>query len=225
MEPISELAMVGSNVASGEQVDFTGSNANGLEGALISNTAQLGLWIFLATVTMLFAGFTSAYLVRQTTGSDWQPIPLPPILWLNTVLLISSSVTMELARSQQRWRENAFKGWLSATTVLGVAPCHVDRGGIEGGEIGHDAAPPPFGHRRRRLRKGVPPDHLRARAAKVHAAHAEFLLVLDSEENDRARQPRLGRSRSPARLRHASWPSTGRWSRATGSRRSTASSS
>jgi len=114
------------------------------------NTAQLGLWVFLATVTMLFAGFTSAYLVRQA-GSDWQPIPLPPILWFNTAALLLSSLTLEVGRA---WRQTknpksqirnpkqiqnlnvptvsdfdirisnfpeGVKGWLLATTLLGVA--------------------------------------------------------------------------------------------------------
>ena len=31
---------------------------------------RLGLWLFLATVTMLFAAFTSAYIVRRS-GHDW----------------------------------------------------------------------------------------------------------------------------------------------------------
>lgn len=85
--------------------------------ALSVDTAELGLWMFLASVTMLFAGFTSAYLVRQTTGSDWQPMPLPAVLWLNTVLLGASSVTIERARRA----EASSTGWLLATAALGVA--------------------------------------------------------------------------------------------------------
>ena len=93
-------------------VFFGGNSRNDLVGALHVNSAQLGLWVFLATVSMLFAGFTSAYLVRQA-GSDWQPIPLPPILWFNTALLLLSSLTMEVGRAQQRQRRrNALKGWL-----------------------------------------------------------------------------------------------------------------
>jgi len=39
-------------------------------------SARLGLWIFLGTVTMLFAGFTRAYLVRQA-GPGWAAAPAP----------------------------------------------------------------------------------------------------------------------------------------------------
>src|SRR4051812_27587073 len=36
---------------------------------------KLGLWLFLATVTMLFAAFTSAYIVRRS-GTDWRAVAL-----------------------------------------------------------------------------------------------------------------------------------------------------
>jgi hypothetical protein len=42
--------------------------------------AQFGLWAFLGTVTMMFIGFTSAYIVRRT-GMDWRPLPAPALLF------------------------------------------------------------------------------------------------------------------------------------------------
>ncbi len=98
-----------------------GQGGSSEEGAALPlGTGQLGLWAFLATVTMLFAGFTSAILVRRA-ASDWQPIPLPGLLWLNTALLFSSSLTMERVRGlarQERWK--ALRMWLLVTAVLGV---------------------------------------------------------------------------------------------------------
>jgi len=52
---------------------------------------------FLATVVMLFAGFTSAFLIRRT-GSDWQPVALPRLAYANTLVLVAASVLLELAR-------------------------------------------------------------------------------------------------------------------------------
>ena len=78
-------------------------------------SARLGLWIFLGTVTMLFAGFTSAYLVRQA-GPDWQPLPRPPILWVNTGVLLLSSVLLEIGRR----RSASMRRWVSGATALGV---------------------------------------------------------------------------------------------------------
>ncbi len=46
------------------------------------HAVQFGVWCFLATVTMLFAAFSSSYIVRQS-GADWTPTPLPSVLWFN----------------------------------------------------------------------------------------------------------------------------------------------
>ena len=81
---------------------------------------QLGTWIFLATVTMLFAAFCSAYVIRRA-GAGWTPIAMPLVLWLNTALLVGSSLTLEAARSAGR-REGATGAprWVLATTGLGL---------------------------------------------------------------------------------------------------------
>ena len=84
-------------------------------------TAQLGLWMFLATVTMLFAAFTSAYLVRQG-GDDWRRVELPPILWVSTLVLAGSSVAVEHARQsaeRRRWRDASAA--MATALALGVA--------------------------------------------------------------------------------------------------------
>src|SRR5262249_47737234 len=60
------------------------------ERTLREDQIRLGLWMFLGTVTMLFAAFTSAYIVRRS-GSDWHQVALPSILWLNTAVLAASS--------------------------------------------------------------------------------------------------------------------------------------
>jgi cytochrome c oxidase subunit 3 len=60
-------------------------------------SAETLLVAFLATVVMLFAGFTSAFLIRRT-GSDWQPVALPGLAYANTLVLVAASVLLELAR-------------------------------------------------------------------------------------------------------------------------------
>lgn len=62
--------------------------------------ASTGMWVVLASITMTFAAFTSALIVRQGGSSDWKHLTLPPILYLNTLVLIVSSVTLEAARRQ-----------------------------------------------------------------------------------------------------------------------------
>src|ERR1043166_5260359 len=62
---------------------------------------QLGLWILLAVIVMLFAGLSSAYIVLRG-APDWQNIQIPSILWLNTAVLLASSATMAAARRSFR---------------------------------------------------------------------------------------------------------------------------
>ncbi len=73
----------------------------------------LGLLAFMASVVMLFSAFTAAYLVRRG-GTDWQPIALPWLLWVNTAVLAASSVAIELARRRGR-------AWSVATGGFGLA--------------------------------------------------------------------------------------------------------
>jgi cytochrome c oxidase subunit 3 len=65
---------------------------------------RVGLWIFLAVITSLFGLFVSAYYMRLTghhgsgPATDWISLSEPPVLWLNTLLLIAASVAMQAAR-------------------------------------------------------------------------------------------------------------------------------
>ena len=107
--------------------------------------ARLGLLVALTPVLMLFVSFTSAYVVRQGLPSldprtatlirDWIPVTLPKLLLINTLVLVLSSVFMELARRQTRSQaglvsvaipervsasERMSVPWLSLTLVLGL---------------------------------------------------------------------------------------------------------
>jgi cytochrome c oxidase subunit 3 len=64
---------------------------------ILGDPDRFGLLAFLGTLTMMFIGLTSAYLVRQT-ASDWRSLPAPRILWWNTAALVLSSVALEGAR-------------------------------------------------------------------------------------------------------------------------------
>jgi len=62
--------------------------------------ASTGIWVGVFAISMTFAAFTSALIVRQGSALDWRHVPLPGILYVNTALLLASSVTLELARRQ-----------------------------------------------------------------------------------------------------------------------------
>jgi cytochrome c oxidase subunit 3 len=92
--------------------------------------ASTGIWVGLAAITMSFAAFTSALIVRQGTA-PLVHITLPPVLYLNTLVIVASSFTLEIARR----RIAAFMGgtlagkvspqenparWLYITLFLGL---------------------------------------------------------------------------------------------------------
>jgi len=62
--------------------------------------AKLGIWLFLASEVMLFGGLFSTYVVLRVGATDWpegSSILSVPIATFNTVVLITSSVTMVMA--------------------------------------------------------------------------------------------------------------------------------
>ena len=61
-------------------------------------TAKVFLSIFLGVVTAIFGLLTAAYFIRMTYA-DWQSLPVPALLWLNTAILILSSVALQWART------------------------------------------------------------------------------------------------------------------------------
>jgi cytochrome c oxidase subunit III len=96
-----------------------GDGPPGNGGGILADPARLGLWLFLGTVTMLFVGFTSAYIARRASA-DWRPLALPVLLWVNTALLLASSVTVEAARRRLRRWEPGVVTWLAVTGTLGA---------------------------------------------------------------------------------------------------------
>jgi cytochrome c oxidase subunit 3 len=80
-----------------------------------------GVSVALAAILMFFMALASAYIVRKGTGSDWQPIEMPRILWLNTAVLVASSITVEVARRKLAQAGVAeFRNWWAITTALGM---------------------------------------------------------------------------------------------------------
>ena len=71
------------------------------DGALSLPPVKVGLGVFLAVATSLFALLISAYHMRML-GEDWTRLAVPRVLWLNTGLLFLSSIAMEWTRAAAR---------------------------------------------------------------------------------------------------------------------------
>lgn len=75
-----------------------GSATVDVYGEILSHPkAKTGLWVLLAVITSMFCLFISAYAMRMKFG-DWRPLPEPDLLWLNTGLLIMSSVSLQWSK-------------------------------------------------------------------------------------------------------------------------------
>lgn len=91
------------------------------------HTYRDGMLITLAAVTMMFVALTSAVVVRRGAGNDWRHTSLPPLVYWNTVVLLASSVTLELCRKRLQRAPAAGASmpsdagrWLYVTAGLGA---------------------------------------------------------------------------------------------------------
>lgn len=118
---------------------------NALDFAVRLRRARLGIIVALTAVVMIFVSYSSAYVVRQglptldpRTGTlvrDWLPLQLPNFLLVNTLILLVSTLTMELARRQAIRTAFAYgkeshaatrpeidgMPWLALTGILGLS--------------------------------------------------------------------------------------------------------
>jgi cytochrome c oxidase subunit 3 len=111
----------GAGNSGGSSGDGHGGRGSFDGGVIPQRTYVTGMMIALGAIAMFFVALASASIVRKGLAADWQPIELPRILWLNTVILIASSVT--LAHSRRRFLAQQFEGfrhWWHVTTILGV---------------------------------------------------------------------------------------------------------
>lgn len=89
--------------------------------------SSTAIWVVLFAITMMFAAFTSALIVRKGSSLDWRTFKLPSILFLNTGLLLASSVTLEISRQRITAFMSGVKSpfesparWLYVTLFLGL---------------------------------------------------------------------------------------------------------
>ncbi|HEY9045449.1 MAG TPA: cytochrome c oxidase subunit 3 [Ohtaekwangia sp.] len=88
---------------------------------LAMNPKKFGLWLFMATVIMLFGAWTSAYIVKRG-DMGWSEIVVPNLFWVNTGIILVSSATMIWAvRAARKDNQERLKVALSITTILGIA--------------------------------------------------------------------------------------------------------
>ncbi len=82
---------------------------------------KFALWLSMASITMLFSGLLSAYIVRQAAG-NWFEFTLPWHFSVSTVIIIASSVLIHLSlRAFKQQNEVTYKVLLITSALLGIA--------------------------------------------------------------------------------------------------------
>jgi cytochrome c oxidase subunit 3 len=81
---------------------------------------KFALWLFCVTVVMIFAAFTSYYLVKKSDG-NWREIDLPNSFWFSTITILVSSATMHWAYLSAKKDEfSNLKTAITITFLLGL---------------------------------------------------------------------------------------------------------
>ncbi len=79
------------------------------------------LLIAMGSIIMMFAGLTSAYIVKSNQV-NWLQFPMPPMFWYSTVVILISSLTIHLASKAFSAREmSRYRTLITITAALGVA--------------------------------------------------------------------------------------------------------
>ncbi len=86
-----------------------------------ASAAMIGVWLLVGAIVILFAAFTSTFLVRRAEA-DWRVGPLPFVLWVNTAILLVSSAVIEWSRAGGRHgRLDVLRRGFAVAAALGVA--------------------------------------------------------------------------------------------------------
>jgi cytochrome c oxidase subunit 3 len=82
---------------------------------------KLLMWIAIASICMMFAGWTSAFMVRKAQG-NWLIFTMPVSFWISTAVILLSSFTMHLSVKAFKAREmTKYKSLFGLTAMLGLA--------------------------------------------------------------------------------------------------------
>ena len=79
------------------------------------------LWVAMASIIMMFAGLTSAYIVKSKTP-NWEEIDTPQFFLIATAMLLASSLTVQLALRAFKQRNMVqYRLLITITAILGIA--------------------------------------------------------------------------------------------------------
>jgi cytochrome c oxidase subunit 3 len=78
------------------------------------------LWVAIGSIVMMFAGLTSAYIVKRSQA-NWALLEMPLVFWFSTGVIMLSSLTVYLSKKAFGNREmKKYRQLLALTALLGV---------------------------------------------------------------------------------------------------------
>src|SRR6201985_754932 len=78
------------------------------------------LWVALGSIIMMFAGLTSAYIVKREQPG-WTTFSIPRAFWYSTAVILLSSLTVQMALKSFKEREFLrYRNLITATAILGI---------------------------------------------------------------------------------------------------------
>jgi cytochrome c oxidase subunit 3 len=89
--------------------------------------AKLGIWLFLSSELMLFGSLFSSYVLLRVNATEWprseiMSSQVVALATLNTIILISSSITMIMGWASLVMKKfSDYKLWMGLTILLGIA--------------------------------------------------------------------------------------------------------
>ena len=84
------------------------------------NPQKFALWLGMASIIMMFAGWTSAYIVKHAAG-NWLEFSLPSMFYISAGVIVLSSIALQISYiAYKRQRESLYKWMLVSTFVLGI---------------------------------------------------------------------------------------------------------
>ncbi|MCH7399733.1 cytochrome c oxidase subunit 3 [Belliella sp. DSM 107340] len=96
------------------------SYVEGAEQPIAMHPKKFSLWLFMVTVVMVFAGLTSAYIVRQSEG-NWLEFELPAVFYYTSGIIILSSIFLHWAYLSAKKNELVqLRIGMSIATFLGL---------------------------------------------------------------------------------------------------------
>lgn len=78
------------------------------------------LWVAIGSITMMFAGLTSAYIIKRNQP-NWLVFDLPVIFWFSTAAIVVSSITVWNAlRAFRQHQMASYRRMIMVTFILGI---------------------------------------------------------------------------------------------------------